>query len=208
MSGLHGPAGYPTRKAAPLTHHPAGGSAQAILLQAEMAELQANPDKNAVGTVIEAYLDKSRGPTATVLVQGGTLRMGDVVLVGATYGKVKALVADDGTILEQAGPSTPVQLLGLNATPTAGDLFEVRPIFPCTAMHKLRGGAGLGTGRQWVIGRWTDPSLSRRACTCEHGLQSWRRESAGVAKRPRERISHPKALIRPLFHKYPSDPCA
>jgi translation initiation factor IF-2 len=57
--------------------------------QAEMAELMANPNKNAVGTVIEAYLDKARGPTATVLVQGGTLRMGDVMLVGATYGKVR-----------------------------------------------------------------------------------------------------------------------
>jgi len=98
---------------------------ETILLVAEVAELQANPARPGVGTVIEAYMDKARGATATMLVQAGTLRQGDVVLAGAHYGKVKALTSDSGKQLEEAGPSAPVQILGLSGVPGAGDVFEV-----------------------------------------------------------------------------------
>ncbi|WP_026485879.1 translation initiation factor IF-2 [Caldanaerobius polysaccharolyticus] len=96
-----------------------------ILLVAEMQELKANPDKQARGTVIEALLDKGRGPVATVIVQSGTLRVGDAIVVGTAYGKVRALFDDKGRKLKQAGPSTPVEVLGLSEVPEAGDLLVV-----------------------------------------------------------------------------------
>ncbi len=86
-----------------------------ILLQAELLELKANPDRAAEGTVIEAKLDKGRGPLATVLVQRGTLRVGDIFVVGASSGKVRAMVDDKGTQVKEAGPSLPVEVLGLSA---------------------------------------------------------------------------------------------
>jgi translation initiation factor IF-2 len=96
-----------------------------VLLEAELLELKANPDRNAVGTVIEASLDKGRGYVATVLVQTGTLRVGDVVLAGSHYGRVKAMTDHRGRKMKEAGPSTPVQLLGLDGAPQAGDKFVV-----------------------------------------------------------------------------------
>nr|WP_051074256.1 translation initiation factor IF-2 [Effusibacillus pohliae] len=96
-----------------------------ILLVAEMAELKADPTARPRGTVIEAELDKGRGPVATVLVQNGTLRVGDVVVAGTTYGKVRAMVNDRGRRVKEAGPSYPVEILGLNDVPSAGDLFVV-----------------------------------------------------------------------------------
>ncbi|GGG23890.1 translation initiation factor IF-2 [Pontibacter amylolyticus] len=96
-----------------------------VLLEAELLELKANPDRNAVGTVIEASLDKGRGYVATVLVQTGTLRVGDVVLAGSHYGRVKAMTDHRGRKMKEAGPSTPVQLLGLDGAPQAGDKFQV-----------------------------------------------------------------------------------
>ncbi|SIT94223.1 translation initiation factor IF-2 [Pontibacter indicus] len=96
-----------------------------VLLEAELLELKANPDRNAVGTVIEASLDKGRGYVATVLVQTGTLRIGDVVLAGSHYGRVKAMTDHRGRKMKEAGPSTPVQLLGLDGAPQAGDKFQV-----------------------------------------------------------------------------------
>jgi len=92
-----------------------------ILLVAEMRELKANPDRSARGRVIEAELDRSRGPVATVLVEKGTLRTGDIVVAGAAFGKVRALVNEHGKRISKAGPSTPVQMLGLNEVPSPGD---------------------------------------------------------------------------------------
>jgi translation initiation factor IF-2 len=98
---------------------------EAIALQAEILELKANPDRNAEGAVIEAQLDVGRGPVATVLVQKGTLRQGDIFVVGEQYGKVRALVNDKGERVKEAGPSVPVEVLGLNGTPEAGDVLNV-----------------------------------------------------------------------------------
>ena len=98
---------------------------EAIQLQAEILEIKANPDRAAEGTVIEAKLDKGRGPLATVLVQRGTLRVGDVFVAGASSGKVRALVDDHGRQVKEAGPSVPVEVLGLSMVPSAGDPFTV-----------------------------------------------------------------------------------
>jgi len=97
----------------------------AIALQAEILELKANPDRAAQGAVIEAQLDVGRGPVATVLVQTGTLRQGDIFVVGEQYGKVRALINDKGERVQEAGPSVPVEVLGLNGTPEAGDVLNV-----------------------------------------------------------------------------------
>jgi translation initiation factor IF-2 len=96
-----------------------------IGLQAEILDLKANPDRPAEGTVIEAKLDRGRGPVATVLVQRGTLRVGDLVVAGAEWGRVRALVSDIGDPIETAGPSMPVEVLGFSGTPDAGDRLAV-----------------------------------------------------------------------------------
>jgi translation initiation factor IF-2 len=96
-----------------------------ILLVAEVEEYKANPKRNAVGTVIEAQLDKGRGPVATLLVQNGTLKIGDPIVVGNTFGRVRAMVNDLGRRVKEAGPSTPVEVTGLNDVPQAGDRFAV-----------------------------------------------------------------------------------
>jgi translation initiation factor IF-2 len=96
-----------------------------VLLESELLELKADPEKRAVGTVIEASLDKGKGITTTVLIQKGTLRIGDPMLAGAYYGKVKAMVNELGKKLEKVGPSTPVEVLGFDGAPTAGDIFYV-----------------------------------------------------------------------------------
>ena len=96
-----------------------------IQLQAELMELKANPDRSAEGNVVEAKLDKGRGPVATVLVTRGTLKVGDVFVVGAESGKVRALVDDKGRQIKEAGPSMPVEVLGLSGVPMAGDLLQV-----------------------------------------------------------------------------------
>ena len=98
---------------------------EAIALQAELLELTANPNRAAVGAVIEAQLDVGRGPVATVLIQNGTLRQGDIFVVGEQYGKVRALINDQGERVKEAGPSVPVEVLGLNGTPEAGDVLNV-----------------------------------------------------------------------------------
>ncbi len=98
---------------------------EAIALQAEVLELRANPDRPAVGAVIEAKLDVGRGPVATVLIQNGTLRQGDIFVVGEQWGKVRALENDQGQRVKEAGPSEPVEVLGLNGTPGAGDVLNV-----------------------------------------------------------------------------------
>jgi translation initiation factor IF-2 len=96
-----------------------------ILLQSEVMELKANPAKKSRGTVIEAKLDKGRGPVATLLVQSGTLKVGDALLSGAHVGKVRALIDDTGKRIESAGPSTPVEVIGFSEVPAAGDIFTV-----------------------------------------------------------------------------------
>ncbi len=96
-----------------------------IALQAELLDLRANPDRAASGAVIEAQLDIGRGPVATVLVRNGTLRQGDIFVVGEQWGKVRALIDDKGARVKEAGPSVPVEVLGLNGTPEAGDVLNV-----------------------------------------------------------------------------------
>jgi translation initiation factor IF-2 len=96
-----------------------------ILLVGDLRELKADPDAPASGIVLESRVDKGRGPVATVLVQNGTLNVGDVFIVGAVYGKVRALFSDRGQTIQKAGPSTPVEVLGLQGVPEAGDQFQV-----------------------------------------------------------------------------------
>ncbi len=96
-----------------------------ILLEAELLELKANPDKLASGTVVEAFLDKGRGYVSTILVQGGTLKIGDYVLAGTCSGKIKAMHDERGKIVKAAGPATPISILGLDGAPQAGDKFHV-----------------------------------------------------------------------------------
>jgi len=96
-----------------------------IILVADMKELKANPNKKARGTVVEAALDKGRGPVATILVQDGTIRVGDPVVAGCVYGKIRAMTDDKGNKVKEAGPAMPVEVLGLSEAPRAGDLFFV-----------------------------------------------------------------------------------
>ncbi len=96
-----------------------------IILVAEMKELKANPNKNARGAIVEAQLDKGRGPVATVLVQNGTLQVGDPIVAGSAFGKIRAMTDDKGRRVKKAGPSTPVEILGLSEVPSAGDSFYV-----------------------------------------------------------------------------------
>ena len=98
---------------------------EAILLQAELNDLKANPNRTAKGVVVEAKLDKGRGAVSTVIVQQGTLKIGDVVVAGTSWGRVRALVDDRGSQLKEAGPSMPVEILGLDNAPGAGDDFVV-----------------------------------------------------------------------------------
>ena len=100
---------------------------EVILLQSEVLDLKANPDREAGGMVVEAQLDKGRGPVATVLVQRGTLKLGDIFVAGSAWGRVRALVNDKGQQVKEAYPSTPVEVLGLNSAPEAGDQFDVVP---------------------------------------------------------------------------------
>jgi translation initiation factor IF-2 len=96
-----------------------------VLLEAELLDLKANSDKAAVGTVVEAFLDKGKGYISTVLVQAGTLKIGDYVLAGKNHGKIKAMQDERGNSVKSAGPSTPISILGLDGAPTAGDKFTV-----------------------------------------------------------------------------------
>ncbi len=96
-----------------------------VLLEAELLNLKANPDKTAVGSIIEAELDKGRGYVSTLMVQGGTLKVGDIMVAGSNYGRVKAMYDGTGEKINQAGPSTPVQVLGLDGAPQAGEKFQV-----------------------------------------------------------------------------------
>lgn len=107
------------------THEGLDNLLEMILLVAEMQELKANPKRLAKGSVIEAQLDKGRGPVATLLVQTGSIHVGDSITAGTAYGKVRAMINDKGKRVKKAGPSTPVEILGLSEVPTAGDVFYV-----------------------------------------------------------------------------------
>ncbi len=96
-----------------------------VLLEAEVLELKANPNKNGLGTVVESELDKGRGYVSTIIVQGGTIKIGDIMLAGCYSGKIKAMFNDRGQNVVEAGPSTPVSILGLNGAPSAGDKFHI-----------------------------------------------------------------------------------
>ena len=96
-----------------------------VLLEAEMLDLKANPDRKAIGSVIESSLDKGRGYTATVLVSNGTLRVGDIMVAGTSYGKIRAMFNERNQRIKEAGPSAPALVLGLNGAPTAGDTFHI-----------------------------------------------------------------------------------
>ncbi|HAW46019.1 MAG TPA: translation initiation factor IF-2 [Roseovarius sp.] len=135
---------------------------EAIALQSEILELKANPDRAAEGAVIEAQLDVGRGPVATVLVQKGTLRQGDIFVVGEQYGKVRALINDRGERVKEAGPSVPVEVLGLNGTPEAGDVLNVvdtegqaREIaeYRANAAKEKRAAAGAGTSLEQLLAK-------------------------------------------------------
>lgn len=99
-----------------------------VLLQADVLDLKANPNKAAKGTIIEAQLDKGRGPVATVLVQNGTLKIGDPIVAGIAYGRVRAMMNDRGENVKTAGPSCPVEVLGFNEVPSAGDIMNVAEV--------------------------------------------------------------------------------
>ncbi len=101
---------------------------ETVLFQADVLELRANPNRNAKGTIIEAKLDKGRGPIATVLVQNGTLKVGDPIVAGVAYGKVRAMMDDKGKSVKTAGPSCPVEVLGFNEVPSAGDIMNVADV--------------------------------------------------------------------------------
>src|SRR3972149_4892217 len=129
-------------------------------LQAEILDLKANPDRAAEGTVIEAKLDRGRGPVATVLVQRGTLRVGDLVVAGAEGGRVRALVSDTGETITTAGPSTPVEVLGFSGTPDAGDRLAVvdnearaREVTDYRARQKRDKTATRATGLRGTLGQ-------------------------------------------------------
>ncbi len=135
---------------------------EAIALQSEMLEIEANPNRAAEGAVIEAQLDVGRGPVATVLVQKGTLKQGDIFVVGEQWGKVRALINDRGERVKTAGPSVPVEVLGLNGTPEAGDVLNVveteaqaREIaeYRQQAAKEKRAAAGAGTSLEQLLAK-------------------------------------------------------
>src|SRR5262249_57795990 len=98
---------------------------EALLLQAEVLELTANPDRPAEGVIVEAKLERGRGPVGTGLIQRGTLRLGDLIVAGQAWGRARALINDVGDHVKEAGPSVPVEVLGFDSAPEAGDQFPV-----------------------------------------------------------------------------------
>ena len=153
---------------------------EAIALQAELLDLVADPDRGAEGTVIEARLDRGRGPVATVLVQRGTLKVGALVVAGSHWGRVRALIDDKGETVEAAGPSTPVEVLGFSGAPEAGDRVADRRIRSAGA-------------RNHRISRTPEAREARRARACRqdlarrHDEQSQGGGSQGDADRPQGR---------------------
>ncbi|WP_299563119.1 translation initiation factor IF-2 [uncultured Sulfitobacter sp.] len=177
---------------------------EAIALQAEILELKANPDRAAIGAVIEAQLDVGRGPVATVLIQNGTLRQGDIFVVGEQYGKVRALIDDQGNRVKEAGPSVPVEVLGLNGTPEAGDVLNVtdteaqaREIaeYRANAARDKRAAAGAATTlEQLMANAKADENVSELPILVKADVQG----SAEAIVQAMEKIGNDEVRVRVL----------
>ncbi len=177
---------------------------EAIALQAEILELKANPNRPAVGAVIEAQLDVGRGPVATVLVQNGTLRQGDIFVVGEQYGKVRALIDSKGNRVKEAGPSVPVEVLGLNGTPEAGDVLNVtdteaqaREIaeYRANAARDKRAAAGAATTlEQLMANAKADETVSELPILVKADVQG----SAEAIVQAMEKIGNDEVRVRVL----------
>ncbi|WP_333828875.1 translation initiation factor IF-2 [Pararhodobacter sp.] len=179
---------------------------EAIALQAEILELKANPDRAAMGAVIEAKLDVGRGPVATVLVQYGTLRKGDIFVVGEQWGKVRALIDDKGERVDEAGPSVPVEVLGLNGTPEAGDVLNVveteaqaREIadYREQAAKDKRAAAGAATTLEQLMARAkADKDVSELAVLVKADVQG----SAEAIVQALEKVGNDEVRVRVLHY--------
>ncbi len=177
---------------------------EAIALQAELLELKANPNRAASGAVIEAQLDVGRGPVATVLVQNGTLRQGDIFVVGEQWGKVRALVNDKGDRVKEAGPSVPVEVLGLNGTPEAGDVLNVveteaqaREIaeYRAQAAKDKRAAAGAATTLEQLMARAKeDENVTEMPIVVKADVQG----SAEAITQAMEKIGNDEVRVRVL----------
>ncbi|WP_297770844.1 translation initiation factor IF-2 [uncultured Roseovarius sp.] len=177
---------------------------EAIALQSEILELKANPNRSAEGAVIEAQLDVGRGPVATVLVQKGTLRQGDIFVVGEQYGKVRALINDRGDRVKEAGPSVPVEVLGLNGTPEAGDVLNVvdteaqaREIaeYRANAAKEKRAAAGAGTSLEQLLAKAKeDENLKEMPIVVKADVQG----SAEAIVQAMEKIGNDEVRVRVL----------
>jgi translation initiation factor IF-2 len=177
---------------------------EAIALQSEILELKANPDRAAEGAVIEAQLDVGRGPVATVLVQKGTLRQGDIFVVGEQYGKVRALINDRGERVKEAGPSVPVEVLGLHGTPEAGDVLNVveteaqaREIaeYRADAAKEKRAAVGAGTSLEQLLAKAKeDESVKELPIVVKADVQG----SAEAIVQAMEKIGNEEVRVRVL----------
>ena len=177
---------------------------EAIALQAEILELRANPERQASGAVIEAKLDVGRGPVATVLVQNGTLRKGDIFVVGEKWGKVRALINDRGETVAEAGPSVPVEVLGLNGTPEAGDVLNVvdtemqaREIaeYRGKATREKRAAAGALTTMEQLMARAkADKSIAELTLVVKADVQG----SAEAITQALEKVGNEEVRVRVL----------
>ncbi|TMM52640.1 translation initiation factor IF-2 [Sulfitobacter sabulilitoris] len=177
---------------------------EAIALQSELLELKANPNRAAIGAVIEAQLDVGRGPVATVLIQNGTLRQGDIFVVGEQYGKVRALINDQGERVKEAGPSVPVEVLGLNGTPEAGDVLNVtgteaqaREIaeYRANAARDKRAAAGAATTlEQLMANAKADESVNELPILVKADVQG----SAEAIVQAMEKIGNEEVRVRVL----------
>jgi translation initiation factor IF-2 len=178
----------------------------AVALQAEILELKANPERAAAGAVIEAKLDVGRGPVATVLVQNGTLRQGDIFVVGEQWGKVRALVNDKGDRVQEAGPSVPVEVLGLNGTPEAGDVLNVveteaqaREIaaYRIQAAKDKRAAAGAGTTLEQLMAKAkADETVAELPIVVKADVQG----SAEAIVQAMEKIGNDEVRVRVLHY--------
>ncbi|HIC64542.1 MAG TPA: translation initiation factor IF-2, partial [Paracoccus sp.] len=179
---------------------------ESIALQSEILELVANPDRAAQGAVIEAQLDVGRGPVATVLVQNGTLKRGDIFVVGEQWGKVRALINDKGDRVEEAGPSVPVEVLGLNGTPEAGDVLNVvdteaqaREIadYRSQAAKDKRAAAGAATTLEQLMAKAkADESVAELPVVVKADLQG----SAEAIVQALEKVGNDEVRVRVLHY--------
>jgi translation initiation factor IF-2 len=177
-----------------------------IALQAELLDLRANPGRAAMGAVIEAKLDVGRGPVATVLVQHGTLRKGDIFVVGEQWGKVRALINDQGERIDDAGPSVPVEVLGLNGTPEAGDVLNVveteaqaREIadYRMQAAKDKRAAAGAATTLEQLMAKAkADQSVAELPIVVKADVQG----SAEAIVQAMEKIGNDEVRVRVLHY--------